>query len=254
MNGSQLLLNRNFIMAKSNTPRNDSQNNHPKGAFFPEPLRKRLSEDLHLTGKAKRTHDGYIRAIRQLSDFAKCSPDKVTEQHVRQFFLHLKVDRGFAYGSLRVAFSGVKFFFTHTCKRDWDIIKMLKLQNINTLPEVLTIAQVHALIAKTTTERMFVYFWTVYSMGLRLNEALNLQVGDIDAARGLVHIHHGKGAKDRYIPLPKLTLRLLRSYWATHRHERLLFPADGRNHSLSKNGWKKTLWSTSRPSAMACRP
>ena len=79
-------------MAKSNTPRNDSQNNHPKGAFFPEPLRKRLSEDLHLTGKAKRTHDGYIRAIRQLSDFAKCSPDKVTEQHVRQFFLHLKLE------------------------------------------------------------------------------------------------------------------------------------------------------------------
>ena len=83
---------------------------------------------------------------------------------------------------------------------------------------------------------MFVYFWTVYSMGLRLNEGLNLQVGDIDAARGLVHIHRGKGAKDRYVPLPTTTLRLLRGYWATHRHERLLFPADGRNHSLSKQG------------------
>ena len=107
-------------MAKSNSPGNNSQNNHPKGVFFPEPLRKRMSEDLHLTGKAKRTHDGYIRAVRQLSDFAQCSPDKVIEQHVRQFFLHLKNERQFAYGSLRVAFSGVKFFFTTTCKRDWD--------------------------------------------------------------------------------------------------------------------------------------
>ena len=57
-------------MAKSNTPRNDSQNNHPKGAFFPEPLRKRLSEDLHLTGKAKRTHDGYIRATNGAKNIA----------------------------------------------------------------------------------------------------------------------------------------------------------------------------------------
>lgn len=79
---------------------------------------------------------------------------------------------------------------------------MLKLQNINALPEVLTREQVHQIIAATSTQRMYVYFWTVYSMGLRLNEALHLQVGDIDAARGLVHIHRGKGAKDRYITLP----------------------------------------------------
>src|SRR5680860_927445 len=98
----------------------------------------------------------------------------------------------------------------------------------------LTIEQAHQVINATTTRRMFVYFWTVYSMGRRLNEGLHLQVGDIDAERGLVHIHRGKGAKDRYVPLPKATLRVLRDYWATHRHARLLFPADGRNHSLAK--------------------
>jgi integrase/recombinase XerD len=215
-------------------------NNHgpsnPLGKFFPEDLRKRLSDDLHLTGMSKRTHDGYIRAVRQLSDFAQCSPDQVSEQQVRAFFLHLKNERQFAFGSLRVALSGVKFFFAHTCKRDWEIFRMLKLQNINALPEVLTIEQVHRLIRSTTTDRMFVFFWTVYSMGLRLNEGLNLQVGDIDAARGFVHIHRGKGAKDRYIPLPTTTLKLLRGYWSTHRHARLLFPADGRNHTLAKDG------------------
>jgi len=219
-------------MSKSN----NQGSSNPIGAFFPAELRQRLSEDLHLSGKAKRTHDGYIRAVRQLSDFAQCSPDEVDEMQVRQFFLHLKLDRGFAYGSLRVALSGVKFFFTVTCKRDWEVIRMLRLQNINALPEVLTIQAVHRLIAATTTQRMFVYFWTVYSMGLRLNEGLHLQVGDIDAARGLVHIHRGKGAKDRYIPLPTTTLKLLRAYWATHRHRRWLFPADGRNHQLGKHG------------------
>ena len=213
-----------------------SGSNKPLGFYFPAELRQRLSDDLHLTGMSKRTHDGYIRAIRQLSDFARCSPDQVSEQQVRAFFLHLKNERQFAFGSLRVALSGVKFFFAHTCKRDWEIFGMLRLQNINALPEVLTIEQVHRLIRSTTTERMFVFFWTVYSMGLRLNEGLHLQVGDIDAARGLVHIHRGKGAKDRYIPLPTTTLKLLRGYWSTHRHARLLFPADGRNHTLAKDG------------------
>jgi site-specific recombinase XerD len=63
-----------------------------------------------------------------------------------------------------------------------------------------------------------------------LQEGLNLQVGDIDSQRMMVHVHRGKGAKDRYIPLPTSTLYLLRAYWATHRHKRLLFPAEGRNH------------------------
>ena len=77
---------------------------------------------------------------------------------------------------------------------------------------------------------MAVYFWTVYSLGLRLSEGLHLQVGDVDAKRMMVHVHRGKGAKDRYVPLPTSTLLLLREHWATHRHQRFLFPADGREH------------------------
>ena len=186
--------------------------------------------------KAERTLKGYLRAVRQLSDFAQKSPADVTERDVREFFLHLKEEREFADGSLRVALSGVKFFFAHTCKRDWDIFAMLKLQNVNAIPEVLSIEQVHRVIGATTKLRMFVFFGTVYSMGLRLNEALNLEVTDLDAQRGLVPIHRGKGAKDRYILLPVSALELLRRYWLTHRHPHLLFPADGRNHSLAKDG------------------
>jgi site-specific recombinase XerD len=74
------------------------------------------------------------------------------------------------------------------------------------------------------------FLWTVYSLGLRLQEGLALQVGDIDSARMLVHVHRGKGAKDRFVPLPARTLTVLREYWATHRHPQLLFPATGRDH------------------------
>ena len=53
----------------------------------------------------------------------------------------------------------------------------------------------------------------VYSCGLRLNEALNIEVSDIDRKRMVLHIHRGKGAKDRYVPLPHDTLKLLSQYW-----------------------------------------
>ncbi len=198
--------------------------------FFTGELYQRMSDDLHLAGMSERTHAGYLRAVRQLADHAQTRPEKITEQQLRCFFLFLKNEKKFAYGSLRVAFSGIKFFYTRTCRRNWETLAHMKLQHAKTLPEVLTIDQVHRIIDACNTQRMAVYFWTVYSMGLRLQEALNLQVGDIDSARMMVHIHRGKGAKDRYIPLPTSTLHELRAYWVTHRHRRLLFPAEGRDH------------------------
>ena len=191
-----------------------------------------MNQDLHLTGKADRTRTGYLRAVKKLAEYCQTSPDKITQEQLRHYFLYLKNDLEYAYGSLRVALSGVKFFYSVTCKRSWDIFSMLKLQNIQTLPEVITIEQVNRIIDTATTLRMKTYFWTVYSLGLRLNEGLHLEVGDIDAPRAMVHVHRGKGAKDRYLPLPTCTLNILRLYWSTHRHPRLLFPADGRNHTL----------------------
>jgi len=202
--------------------------------FVPQELYQRMSDDLHLTGKAERTRQGYLRAVCKLATYCQTTPDQITEAQLRRYFLHLKNERQFAYGSLRVALSGVKFFYSVTCKRPWEVFKMLELQNINALPEVITIEQVNAIFEAATTLRMKTFFWTIYSLGLRLNEGLNLQVGDIDAARGMVHIHRGKGAKDRYVPLPTSTLMMLREYWVTHRHKHWLFPADGRNHALRK--------------------
>ena len=159
--------------------------------FFTGKLYARMSDDLHLGGMRERTHVAYLRAVRKLAEYCQTPPDKISEDQLRRFFLYLKNEKQFAYGSLRVAFSGIKFFYTRTCKRSWETLAKMKLQNVSTLPEVLTIEQVHAIIDACTTQRMAVYFWTVYSLGLRMQEGLNLQVGDVDARRGMVHVHRG---------------------------------------------------------------
>lgn len=74
----------------------------------------------------------------------------------------------------------------------------------------------------------YAFLSTVYACGLRLQEAQHLEVADIDSHKMMLHIHRGKGAKDRLVPLPKATLSLLRKHWCAHRNPRLVFPARGR--------------------------
>jgi site-specific recombinase XerD len=93
--------------------------------------------------------------------------------------------------------------------------------------------EVDQLIGTVRKPALKCFFWTVYSLGLRLQEALHLQVSDVDAGRMLVHVRRGKGHKDRLVPLTPKTLRMLREHWATHRNPNWLFPCEGRDHQQS---------------------
>jgi site-specific recombinase XerD len=201
-------------------------------------LRERMSQDLQLRGLAARTHDGYLREVRKLACYYNCPPDQLSEQQVGDYLLHLINDCQFAAGSLSVAYSGIKFFYTVTLPRNWDVLKKLRRPKQKTLPSVLTRDEVRRLIGAVRKHRHAAFLWTVYTLGLRLQEGLHLQVGDLDSSRMMVHVHRGKGAKDRYLPLPKSTLAVLRGYWLTHRNPTLLFPAIGRNKKAASTAAK----------------
>ena len=98
------------------------------------------------------------------------------------------------------------------------------------LPVILSREEVRHILARVRLPRYKVCLSTIYSCGLRLQEGTNLRVADIDSARLMIHVRHGKGAKDRYVPLPQRTLQLLRQYWQQHHNPVLLFPAEGRDH------------------------
>jgi len=195
------------------------------------PLRQQFLQDLQLAGLAELTCEAYVRAVRQLSQHFRQSPDTLTEAQVRDFFSYLKNECHFARGSLTIAYSGIKFFFRRTVPRDWKTLVHLRVPPETKLPDVLTVEEVHRIVAATRSQQNRTCLWTIYSLGLRLSESLSLEVGDIDAARSFVHVHRGKGSVDRYVPLPASTLDLLRRYWRTHRNARLLFPALGRGRT-----------------------
>jgi len=190
-------------------------------------------EALQLNGKGKRTQEAYARAVRLLIEFHNGKdPDLITEEELKDYFLYRQNESEWAPATLRIAYTGIKFFYQHVVKRDWHTLKLLKAPYERRLPAVLTTEEIRLIFSHIKTFHNFVFHTTVYSCGLRLQEALFLEVGDIDATRHLIHVHRGKGAKDRYIPLPDSTLVLMRKYWKTHRNEKLIFPALGRGHNL----------------------
>jgi integrase/recombinase XerD len=197
------------------------------------PLRQQMLTALHLSGKGERTQESYVREVRLLAQFYHQSPDRITEQELQHYFLHRKNVDGLAPASMRICYSGIRFFYQHVLQRDWPTLSLLRAPTTHRLPAVLSVEEVRQLLQAATPLHNQVYFTTVYSLGLRLHEALFLQVSDIDGPRLQVHIHRGKGAKDRYVPLPEETLVLLRAYWKTHRHSTWLFPATGRDHTQS---------------------
>jgi site-specific recombinase XerD len=194
-------------------------------------LRHRMHQDLQLAGLAEGTQKAYLRVVKRFAAHYHKSPDQTSEHEFREYLLDLKNQRHHSPASLKVVASGIIFFFTHTVPRDWPTFKTLSIPRPRSLPDVLSIDEVRRLFGAVRTPQNKALFWTVYSLGLRLQEGLNLQVADIDSARMVVHLHRGKGSKDRYVSLPPRTLAVLRQYWVTHRHPVWLFPATGRDHA-----------------------
>jgi len=197
-------------------------------------LRKKMVEDMQLRGYAERTQSSYTRSVRQLENYWHLSADEIREQHVRDYFLYCKNEANWSAATMRIAYSGIKFFYTVTLPMQWETIRLLKIKRMATPPTVLGIDEVRLVLKTARTPQLKTFLTTVYSCGLRLSEALNLEVSDIDAGRMTLRVRDGKGAKERFIPLPESTLDILREYWKTHKNPRLIFPALGRRRNQGR--------------------
>ena len=198
-------------------------------------LRKKMIECLQLRGFSERTQEAYTRAVRQLAEHYHKSPDLITEEELRQYFLHIINVKHYSRNTTTIALCGIRFFFEQTLNRNWTLFNIVRPAPEHKLPVILSLEEVREILNRVRLPRYRVCLSTIYACGLRLQEGIRLAVPDIDSARMMIHVRHGKGNKDRYVPLPQRTLELLRDYWSTHRNPVLIFPAEGRDHiDLSK--------------------
>jgi site-specific recombinase XerD len=202
-------------------------------------LIKRFRNDLQLAGYAKRSTEAYVSSVLRLQRFYNKPLEDITEEDLRQYWLCCQSEFGWSAATLRISYSGIQHFFNKTLVRSWDIFKQIKWNRKQTLPTILSLQEVRKIIYALPTLQSHAFYLTLYSLGLRLREATSLQVRDILSDRGLVHIHAGKGALDRMVPLPKITLLTLRKYYKTHCNPQWIFPAMGHDGGKNAKSAKK---------------
>lgn len=177
---------------------------------------------LKLQGKRKSTIDLYSRPLRRLATFFDRCPDRLSPEDLKTYFAALVESH--SWSTVKTDRNGLQFFWKHVLGKHWNFVEIIKPPTVKRLPVILTPAEIERLLNAARKLRYYTILLTLYSMGLRLAEGLNLTIYDIDSERMRVHLRNCKGGKDRYVDLPVLTLRALRRYWLTHRNPRFIFP------------------------------
>jgi len=195
--------------------------NMPKNPQFIKYYRKH-QKCLKLNGFQPKTIEAYSRAIRRIGNYFDCRIDNLTSDQLLDYFNELLESH--SWSAVKLDLYGLKFFYTSVLNKTWHDIPLIKPPKTTRIPDILSVDQVKQLIVATNRLSYKVFFFTIYSMGLRLGEGIKLAVGDIDSANMRVHIRDAKGNKDRLVPLPENTLRILRKFWDLHRHPHFIFP------------------------------
>ena len=177
---------------------------------------------LKLKGMQPKTIDAYSRALRRIGARFKFRIDDLSEKQLTDYFTDLL--QSHSWSAVKLDLYGYKFYVTHVLRKPWSVPNLIKPPTAQRLPDIVTVDEAQRLFGATRILSYRVFFFTLYSLGLRLGEGLRLQVGDIDAVRARVHVRDAKGNRDRLVPLPHATHQLLRRFWLVHRNPVLLFP------------------------------
>jgi integrase/recombinase XerD len=213
-------------------------------------LRQRIMEDMQLHGYSAKTQTAYVGAVRGLSKYYKRSPEEITQEEVRGYFLWLVKERGVARSTLTIHLSGIKFLFEITLKREWLIFNLVRPQKRKKLPVILSPEETKRVLSLVRLPKSRMALTVIYACGLRLSEGLHLKVQDIDSQRMLIWIRNGKGGKDRYVPLPERLLTMLRAYWNIHKPSSYLFFSKDKNTALSDTSLQQTFKAALRESGI----
>lgn len=197
-------------------------------------LRQRMIQDMRLHGLSEGTQEVYVRAVRNLAEHYNRSPDQLTEDEVREFLIHLTQTKKLARSTVRVHVFAIKFLYRMTLKRDWGVLRLVRVKKPKRLPVILSPQEVWRLLQLIRRPQARMSCMMMYACGLRVSEATRLQASDIDSRRMVVCVRHGKGDKDRHVPLPDRVLTLLRAYWAAHHPASWLFPSRNGHSPISR--------------------
>lgn len=202
-------------------------------------LRNKMKIDMELRGYSPKTINNYINHVSRFAKYYNKSPELLGEKEIRDYLYYCITERNLSEGSVNYIYSSLRFLFEKTLSIPWNIDKLSRIKEPRRLPIVLSPQEVKAIFDATEDIKYKAIFMTIYSAGLRISEACNLKVTDIDSKNMQIFIRLGKGKKDRYSILSKSNLKILREYWKIYQPKEYLFSGRYRTDALNPRSVQK---------------
>jgi integrase/recombinase XerD len=196
-------------------------------------LRQRMLEDLRIRNYAPGTVECYVRSVAEFAKHFRKSPDQLGAEEIRSWQLFLLNEKRVKLSSYVQAICGLRFFYRHTLNRKVEIERMPFPRREKRLPLILSKEEVKALLTAPKNLAHRAMLATLYGAGLRVSEATNLNVQDVDRSRGVIWVRGGKGHKDRQVMLSEPLREVLAAYWRRKRPTDWLFPGTNPGCPLS---------------------
>jgi site-specific recombinase XerD len=212
-------------------------------------LRRIMLEELQRRNYAETTVKAYVRIVEEFARYFHRPPDKLGQQHLRQYQAHLFQERKLEAGTVQQHVAALRFFYVKTLKRRYLLDEIPRPKRARKLPVILSPEEVAHLINAARNLSHRTMLMTLYSTGVRRAELCRLQVPDIDSARMMVHIRQGKGGHDRDVPLSATLLETLRVYWRWMKPKTYLFPGTVKNWRADVPVTPKVPWEACREAA-----
>jgi len=196
----------------------------------------RMKEDMMIRNFSPVTQKAYITGMLKFIRFIKLAPEKINLENIRKYQLYLIKERHISYSYFNQQVCAIKFFYKHIIKRNWDMERIPYQKRPKTLPVVFSKKEVLMLLDVIKNKKHHAIALTMYATGARLKETINLKTTDIDSDRMVIHLKHGKGAKDRIVMLSPNLLKELRLYYkySSLKPAKYLFPANNIQKPMSK--------------------
>lgn len=203
----------------------------------PKTLFQVLTEELRLRNYSPKTIKAYKSCIRSLAThFSPRHPRDLTNEDIRSYLLHLIDQQHLAASTVNQVFNALRFVYVELYKRPFVIGSLPRPRKPMKLPVTLSQQEVLRILNAVDNVKHKVILTLIYSAGLRVGEAVRLKIVDIDSERGLIHVRHAKGMKDRFTLLSEVMLPMLRDYYKQYRPEEYLFEGGAaRNHIAERS-------------------
>ncbi len=191
-------------------------------------LRERFDNHMILKDLSPSTRKSYMYHMSELASYYNRSPDRLTNDEIQKFLLHLITHKNYAWNSTNQAFAAFRLFYAHVLKWDKTRFHIPPRPKMKQLPVLLSVAEAVRIKDATRNLKHRTLLMTTYTAGLRVSEVVRLRPEHIESDRMLIRVEQGKGKKDRCTLLSEKALKTLRDYWKAYKPGEWLFFARDR--------------------------